>query len=173
LNVVNPEPKEVGTSGPVELGRGESSAEIALAQEPEQELSRLAEPNVAPSRVALVVEGIKIDEAAPPYEVYLNLDDAGEGGHHDSPHFVGFLEFFGADHEHGEHAEHDQGATRAFDITSLVHQLQEDGTWDPAKARVSFVPARLFEDEESGELLPAAIEGEPKVQVGAVRIMSE
>ena len=35
------------------------------------------------------------------------------------------------------------------------------------------LPARLFEDQESGELLPAAIEGEPKVQVGAVRIMSE
>jgi hypothetical protein len=38
---------------------------------------------------------------------------------------------------------------------------------------VSFVPARLFEDDESGELLAAPIEGDPKVQVGTVRIVSE
>jgi hypothetical protein len=173
LNVVNPEPKEVGASGAVELGRGASSAEIPLAAEPAQELSLLAQPNTAPSRVALIVDGIRVEEAAPPYEVYLNLDDPGEGGEHDSPHFVGFLEFFGADHEHGEHAEHDHGVMRAFDITSLVHQLQEEGQWDPSRARVSFVPARLFEEEESGDLLPAEVEGEPKVQVGAVRIVSE
>jgi tyrosinase len=173
LNVVNPEPKEVGASGAVELGRGASSAEIPLAAEPAEELGLLAEPNTAPSRVALIVDDIRVEEAAPPYEVYLNVDDPGEGGEHDSPHFVGFLEFFGADHEHGEHAEHDHGAKRAFDITSLVHQLQEEGEWDPSRARVSFVPARLFEEEETGELLPAEVEGEPKVQVGAVRIVSE
>jgi hypothetical protein len=175
LNVVNPEPQELGVSGPVELGRGSSSTEIALAEGPTKELSLLAEPNTAPSRVALVVEGIRIEESAPPYEVYLNMDDPGDGGHHDSPHFVGFLDFFGADHEHGENDEQAEtsGATRAFDITSLVHQLQEEGQWDPAQARVSFVPARLFEDEESGELLAAEVEGQPKVQVGAVRIVSE
>jgi Common central domain of tyrosinase len=174
LNVVSPEPQELGTSGPLTLGRGASSTEIELAAEPAQALTALAQPNTAPSTVALIVEGIKLAEAGPPtYEVYLNLDDPGEGGEHDSPHFVGFLEFFGADHEHGEHAEHDRGVTRAFDITSLVHQLQDAGTWDPARARVSFVPARLFEDEESGELLAAPIEGDPKVQVGAVRIVSE
>ena len=173
VNVVNPEPKEVGASEPVELGRGASSTEIPLAAEPAQELGLLAQPDTAPSRVALVVEGIQVEQAAQPYEVYLNVEDPGEGGEHDSPHFVGFLDFFGADHEHGEHAEHEGGATRAFDITSLVHQLQEEGAWDPARARVSFVPARLFEDEESGELLAAEVEGDPKVQVGTVRIVSE
>src|SRR5439155_7380667 len=174
LNVVSPEPQELGVSGPVELGRGAKSTEIELAQKPTEELAALATPNTAPSTVALLVEGIKLDEsAAPTYEVYLNMDDPGEGGEHDSPHFVGFLEFFGADHEGGEHAEHEGGATRAFDITSLVHQLQEEGTWDPARAKVSFVPAKLFEDEETGELLDAPIEGDPHVQVGAVRIVSE
>src|SRR3954470_19180810 len=174
LNVVSPEPQELGASGPLTLGRDASSTEIELAAEPAQALTALAQPNTAPSTVALIVEGIKLAEAGPPtYEVYLNLDDPGEGGEHDSPHFVGFLEFFGADHEHGEHAEHDRGVTRAFDITSLVHQLQDAGTWDPARARVSFVPARLFEDDESGELLAAPVEGDPRVQVGAVRIVSE
>jgi hypothetical protein len=176
LNVTTPEPQELGVSGPVELGRGASSTEIELAPEPTEKLGLLATPDQAPSNVALLVDGIEVGEpTAPTYEVYLNVDDVGEGGDHDSPHFVGFLEFFGADHEHGEHAEegHDHGVSRAFDITSLVHQLQESGDWDPARARVSFVPARLFEDAESGELLAPPIEGDPKVQVGAVRIVSE
>jgi hypothetical protein len=54
-----------------------------------------------------------------------------------------------------------------------VHELQQQGNWDPARAQVSFVPARAFEDAETGELLSAAVAGEPGVQVTAVRILAE
>jgi hypothetical protein len=36
------------------------------------------------------------------------------------------LEFFGADREH---AEHEEGAKRVFNITTLVHELQQEGQW--------------------------------------------
>lgn len=144
------EPEELGTSGPVELGTGVTSTQIELAPEPANDLELLATPNTAPSSVALLVADITLDDpGAPIYEVYLNIPDIGDGGHHDSPHFVGFLEFFGADHDHGEHEGHGGGTKRAFDITSLVHQLQQQGPWDPAHVEVSFVPAHLFEDEET------------------------
>jgi Common central domain of tyrosinase/Polyphenol oxidase middle domain len=174
LTMASANPEELGASEPVTLGAGATSTDIELAEGPGARLESLAVPETSPSTVALVIEGITLrDPAAPTYEVYLNMPDVGEGGHHHSPHFVGFLEFFGADHEHGDHAEHSEGAKRVFNITSLVHQLREQGLWDAARAQVSFVPARVFEDAETAELLPAAVPGEPGVDVAAVRIVSE
>jgi hypothetical protein len=174
MTVSSANPDELGRSEPVTLGAGETSTSIELAERPGVDLELLAVPETSPSTVALVVEGIELEDlAAPTYEVYLNMTEVGEGGHHDSPHFVGFLEFFGADHELGEHTEHAAGAKRVFNITSLVQQLQQEGQWDPERAYVSFVPARVFEDAETGELLPAPVSGEPGVHVGAVRILAE
>ncbi len=59
------------------------------------------------------------------------------------------------------------------DITTLVHELQQEGQWDAGRARVSFVPARVFEDAETGELLPAPAAAEEGVHVEAVRIVAE
>ena len=56
---------------------------------------------------------------------------------------------------------------------ALAHELREQGLWDPARAQVSFVPARVFEDPVTAELLPAAVAGEPGVEVAAVRIVAE
>jgi hypothetical protein len=124
--------------------------------------------------VALIVDDITIaDPQTPTYEVYLNMPRVGSGGHHDSPHFVGFLEFFGVGHAHGGDKKGTHGARRVFDITSLVHQLQEEGNWDPDKAKVSFVPARVFEDAKTGEPLAAPVKGTPEVHVGAIRIVAE
>jgi Common central domain of tyrosinase/Polyphenol oxidase middle domain len=174
ITVLGANPEELGTSGSVTLGAGATSITIELAERAGVDLDSLAAPAASPSTVALVVEGIELeDPAAPTYEVYLNMTDVGAGGHHDSPHFVGFLEFFGADHEHVEHAEHAKGAKRVFNITGLVHQLRQEGEWDPARAQVSFVPARVFEDAGTGELLPAPDAGEAGVHIGAVRILAE
>ncbi len=167
-------PEELGASGPLELGAGVTSANIDLAPAAQEHVRALAVPETSPSTAALIVEGIALDDpATPTYEVYLNMSDVGAGGQHGSSHFVGFLEFFGIDHEHGEQADHTGGAKRVFDITSLVYQLQQQGAWDPARARVSFVPARVFEDAETGELLPPPIDGEPGVHIGDVRIVVE
>ena len=177
IAVTTPEPKELGVSQAVQLGAEATTTAIPLKEEPDANLELLAVPETAPTTVALILDDIEIDDPqTPTYEVYLNMPDVGEGGHHDSPHFVGFLEFFGVGHAHGEEgedAEAAHGASRAFDITSLVHQLQQEGVWDPARVQVSFVPARVFEDAETGELLPAELKVTPSVHVGAVRIVAE
>jgi tyrosinase len=173
ITVTAPEPQELGASGAVKLGAGTTSTSIPLAKKPDADLEMLAVPQTSPTTVALIIEGIQIaDPQTPTYEVYLNMPRVGDGGHHDSPHFVGFLEFFGVGHNHGG-GEAGAGATRAFNITTLVHQLQQEGTWDPDKAKVSFVPAKVFEDAETGEPLPAPVEGTPEVKVSAIRIVAE
>jgi tyrosinase len=164
-------PEEIGTSAPLELGTGVTAARIPLAEMPEANLALLAAPDTSPSRVAMVVDEITLDDPeAPIYEIYLNMPDVGGGGHHDSPNFVGFLEFFGVGHGHGGHSE---GAKRVFDITSVVHMLQQSGEWDPAHVDVSFVPARTLEDPETNSLMPAPVVGSPTVHVGAIRIVVE
>jgi tyrosinase len=180
ITVVAPEPEELGASGPITLGAGAASATIDLARAPANDLAMLAVPDRSPSTVALVVDGIELEGEGPPaptYEVYLGGDDTETGADHDSPHFVGFLEFFGLDHAHihdeGDEHAHAGGHRRVFDITTLVHELQQRGLWDPARAKVSFVPARLYEDPISGEALPAHVEGDPHVRVGSVRIVVE
>ncbi len=171
---VSPEPKELGASGPVKLGAGPTSASVELDVDQDSDIQRLAALDVAPSTVALVMEDIELDDpAAPMYEVYLNLPGSPDkDGRHDSPHFVGFLEFFGADHEHGEHAEH-AGAKRMFDITSIVHRLQQEGSWDPKRAEVSLTPARVVEDAETGEPRTAPLARDPNVTIGSIRFVTE
>jgi hypothetical protein len=169
------EPQELGASGPVQLGAGATTESIALDQDKSAGLERLAVPETGPRSVALVLEDIEPqDPATPSYEVYLNVPEQIESGHHDSRHFVGFLEFFGADHSHGEGEGHGHGLKRVFDITSLVHQLEQKGVWDPAKVEVSFVPASVLEDARTGEPLPPPeMDQPPSVKVGSVRVVSE
>jgi tyrosinase-like protein len=166
------DPRELGASGSIELGTGATTATIELAEEPASDLSLLAAPDTGPRSVALVLEDIRPDDLdAPSYEVYLNSPEVDDGGHHDSPHFVGFLEFFGAGHSHGEHGG--GGLKRVFDITTLVYQLERRGVWDPDRAQVTFVPARVLEDPESGELLQARVSDDPAVKLGNMRIVVE
>jgi tyrosinase len=167
------EPKEVGASGPIQIGAGATTATIELKQAESADLKRLALPDEGPRSVALVLEDVRPeDPGTPSFEVYMNIADVGEGGQHDSPHFVGFLEFFGADHAHGEHGE--GGLTRVFDITSIVHQLEEAGSWDPARVQLTFTPARVLEDPQTGRLLaPPTTDKEPAVSVGSMKIVSE
>ena len=176
-------PEELGASSkPIELGAEATTESIELAQTPGADFKLLESTDSGPRSVALVLEDIQTDDpGTPAYEVYLNVPDKVEGGQHDSQHFVGILEFFGADHAHtegeegDEHAEHSHGAlSRVLDITSVVHQLEQEGAWDPAKVQVSFVPAKVFEDAESGELLDAPTgDKPPSVTVGKVRVVSE
>jgi tyrosinase len=168
------EPEELGASGPVQLGVEAASTPIDLSQGPALEAGLLASPDSGPSAVTLLVDDIAVtDPQTPPYEVYLNVPDVTDGGEHDSPHFVGFLEFFGATHSHG--GEEAGGARRAFDITTLVHKLEQEGRWDPRRVEVTFVPARGLRRVDTGELVrPAAFDsGAPSVKVGTVRILAE
>lgn len=168
-------PQELGASGPIQLGARATTESIELAPDKAAGLERLAVPETGPRSVALVMEDIEPeDPATPSYEVYLNVPEAVESGHHDSRHFVGFLEFFGADHSHGDGEGHGHGLKRVFDITSLVYQLEQKGVWDPAKVQVSFVPASVLEDPTTGRALPPPeMDKAPSVKVGSVRVVSE
>jgi hypothetical protein len=167
------EPRELGASGPVQLGTSAATAAIELADVPEADLRLLAVPETGPRSVALVLEDIQLgDPDAASYEVYLDLPDVAEGGHHESAHFVGFLEFFGAGHEHGDH-DAGEGLKRVFDITTLVLDLESRGIWEPQLAQVTFVPARVLEDPETGKLLPAPVRADPDVKIGNTRIVVE
>ena len=122
------------------------------------------------------MEDIELDDpAAPMYEVYLNLPGSPDtDGSHDSPHFVGFLEFFGADHEHGEHAERsmrEPSACSTSRASCTVSNRRAGGIRrGPSEPDA---PARVVEDAETGELLPPPIDGEPGVHIGDVRIVVE
>ena len=101
------------------------------------------------------------------------MSDVGAGGQHGSSHFVGFLEFFGIDHEHGEQADHTGGAKRVFDITSLVYQLQQQGAWDPAQGASQLRPGARLRGRGDRRASPPPIDGEPGVHIGDVRIVVE
>jgi hypothetical protein len=166
------EPRELGASGPVQLGTSATTTAIELADVPDADLTLLAAPETGPRSVALVLEDIELgDPDAASYEVYLNLPDLSEGGRHESPHFVGFLEFFGADHADGE--DGGEGLKRVFDITTLVHDLERRGVWEPQRAQVTFVPARVLEDPDTGEALPAPMAADPEVRIGSTKIVVE
>jgi Common central domain of tyrosinase/Polyphenol oxidase middle domain len=174
------EPRDLGESGPVRLGASATAATIQMASAPQADLRLLATPGIGPRSVALVLEDIQLaDPDTASYEVYLNLPELTEGGQHQDPHFVGFLEFFGADHAHTDHdgrsaGDHgDEGLRRVFDITSVVSDLDRRGIWDPQRASVTFVPARVLEDPESGELLPPPVRADPDVRIGRTRIVIE
>jgi tyrosinase len=167
-------PQELGASGPLRLGDGATTESIRLDADKSAGLERLAVPETGPRSVALVMEDIEPkDPATPSYEVYVNVPEKIESGHHDSRHFVGFLEFFGADHSHGDAEGHGHGLKRVFDITSLVQQLEQKGVWDPAKLEVSFVPASVLEDPTTGRALPPPEMKDASVKVGSVRVVSE
>ena len=176
--------RALGKSGPVTLTNSPGSVAVKL-DDPEP-VSLLSLEPTKPRNVSLVVEGIKIgDEIPAPYEVYLNLpdDDDDEEAHHDSPHFVGFLDFFGLDHEHGgdegdgegeEH--HDAGGTRIFDVTTLMHdQSDEGGRFDADTVSVSFLPGKTLGSAETGEPIQAEHSQKTphEVTIGSVRFVSE
>lgn len=60
-----------------------------------------------------------------------------------------------------------------FDITSIVHRLQQEGSWDPKRAEVSLTPARVVEDVETGEPRTAPLERDPGVTIGSIRFVTE
>lgn len=139
-----------------------ASGPLTLASEPARVSVPLSGSAEGGKSVGLVVDGIDPLEGGSvnPYEVYVNLPSAGEATQ-ESPHFVGFLDFYGA--------AQTPGASRAFDITSAVQQLTRTGGWDPATAEVTFMPGRVLESGAGEATVP---EGAPDipVRIGQVRL---
>lgn len=132
-----------------------ASGPLTLASEPARVAVPLSGSAEGGKSVGLVVDGIDPLEGGSinPWEVYVNLPDASEATQ-ESPHFVGFLDFYGANET--------PGASRAFDITSTVRRLAGGGGWDPATAEVTFLPGRVLETGAGEAKVP---EGAPEIPV--------
>jgi hypothetical protein len=180
---VGGEAVELTPPKPVELGAAASTVSLELKEEARPQVERLrrglaTEPS-EPAAVYLTLQDVEAErDPGIVYGVYLNKPDADPPHDEDSPHFVGYLSFFGLGHEHGEEGEHDEaGPSFVFDVTTLIPQLEDAGGWDPSKAEVTFVPAGLEppEEEAGPPIKPVEPDDEsvPTVRVGRVSIQSE
>lgn len=95
-----------------------------------------------PRRVFLNIEKLVSDAPAPSYDVYLNVPEGQDP--RDNPQlFVGRLPMFGLVESTKKGATGGGGGLNyALDITHLYAHVSQLPGWDPAKLRVSFVPAR-------------------------------
>jgi tyrosinase len=143
-------PELVGaTEDKVELSGGDASVEFPVGAPTGPALAATEGPGGIPSRVYLNVEDVEGDaNPGASYGVYLN-------GEH-----VGNVSFFGIELAQNVESDHTggRGLRFAFDITSLVERLTEEGHWDPQQVRVTFSPLR------------GAQEGAPPVRIGRVGI---
>jgi hypothetical protein len=89
------------------------------------------------------------------YAVYLNVPTGAEPVP-DDPGYVGMLNFFSL---HGEHSDHDGGASIAFPATDILKALQQQGR-DPTQPTVTLVP--------DGNYIAAA---EPRI--GSISLVSQ
>ena len=114
-----------------------------------------------PSRVYLNVEEVEGEQSpGASYAVYLNLPDDTDADTDPEAYHVGNVSFFGIELAQDVDNDHTggRGLRFAFDITTLVERLTEEGSWDPQQVRVTFTPLRPTEGEA------------PPVRIGRVGI---
>jgi hypothetical protein len=166
---------ELGSQTDVVVGSTPSTVDMDLTPDAKDTVDSLAEqpPYEAPA-VYLLVEDMAVSRhPGIVYSLYLNRPDADEQTGHYNEHFAGFLSFFGVaigdangGHDHGPPA-------RKYDITGIVRQQQEIGTWDPQKATLTFVPTAL-EPADGYDGAPesyASGADEANVRLGRVRLV--
>ena len=116
-----------------------------------------------PSRVYLNVEDVEGEEnPGASYALYLNLPDDDDPDTDPETHHVGNVSFFGIELAQNVESDHTggRGLRFAFDITTLVERLSEEGKWDPQQVRVTFSPLRA----------PSGGDAAPTVRIGRVGI---
>jgi tyrosinase len=143
-------PQQAAAAGPLQLGHEPVSTTVAVHEQAQSAVARLAELDEAPEspHVLLHLEGVVAEGPPGNYEIYLNYPDADRETAGSVPHYVGLLAGFGADHHHdhgdgedgGGHEGH-EGASASYDITAIVAYLQAHGGWNESEATVTFVPA--------------------------------
>lgn len=170
---VNP-PELVGaTETSVKLAGGEQKVTIKAGR-PTGPLARRGASR--PERVYLRFEGITGEQPGITYGVYLNLpeDDAVEVDPED--YYVGQLPFFGVDRAGDVETDRPggHGLKYSFDVTHLVEELDEEGTWDPAELTITLSPVHSVGDavrrRRSGDG-PDPLDAEtPPVDIGRVAL---
>jgi tyrosinase len=123
----------------ISLGRGRSSARIAIAP---RARSVLASVGDEAKRVFLNIENITGKGPPGTYKVYVNLPE-GEEPDDRSDHLVGTVALFGLSEQSAGDSEHGgSGLTFVLEITALVQRLQDEGSWNESDVDVDFVPLR-------------------------------
>lgn len=154
-------PEMVGaTDRAFELADGTTHTEFsAVAPTGPTAAARPGVPLAGANRVFLNIENLTSTKRVSAYDVYLNVPAGKDPSDHED-RFVGRLPMFGlveASRAKGTHSG--SGLHYVLDVTEAVKTLAAEPGWDPARLRVSFVPARA---------VPGA-----KVSVGRVSLYVE
>jgi tyrosinase len=150
-------------SGPVPLGAKAVTVPLATHNLPELGGAQKATnfsvqlSNALETRqLYVVLNNVQVrQEPGVTYAVYLNVPTGAEPVP-DDPGYVGMLNFFSL---HGEHSDHDGGASIAFPATDILKALQQQGR-DPTQPTVTLVP--------DGNYIAAA---EPRI--GSISLVSQ
>lgn len=160
--VPTPEPEIVGaTEEPVRLVG--ASAHVRLAVDARARSQALLDAE--PQQIVLDIENIDADEnPGTVYGIYVNLPD--DPSPEDlAAHHAGNVSFFGIERtRESRRDEPAHGMQVAIDITGLVAQLGERGSWSDDELRVTFRPIELEVTEEAAE--PEALRAELHRAVG-------
>lgn len=93
-------------------------------------------------KISVKITGIEFKERPVfTYGVYINLDEGENNQERSMQHYVGTINFFGADHAHGQGEATDKHKFDAIlDVTGTIANLRSSGNWDPAKVSVTLRP---------------------------------
>ena len=152
VSLTSDEPTEVALSEPEKLGLGEADFP-------------------GPQKVFLRLEGITGTAAAPSYEVYVNLPEGSPAAAHPELR-AGTMATFGITEASRRDEENDgTGLTKVFDITAVRDVLADQGRWQPARIRLSFVPV-VPRPSHTDQLEAAAAAIEPRpADIRAARVV--
>jgi tyrosinase len=144
----NPAEMVGATSAAIELGAGRTDVRMDVVQPTGPAAARVG---VAPQEMYINIENITGVEPNT-YEVYVNVP-AGDDPRSHPELYAGLLPMFGlAEASRGDNNRPADGLHYALDIGPIAQRLQDQGRWNPAELRVSFVP----EPEPEGGAAPAA-----------------
>jgi tyrosinase len=147
----NPAEMVGATSAPIELGGGRTDVRMDVVQPTGPAAARARAADAPPPEMYLNIENVTGVEPNT-YEVYVNVP-AGDDPRAHPELYAGLLPMFGlAEASRGDANRPADGLHYALDIGPIARRLQNEGRWNPAELRVSFVP----EPEAEGD--PTAID---------------
>ncbi len=133
-------PEMVGaTAQPLTLGAEAGETELPIS-EPAGPIARTLAAEPSSVHVYLNVENVTSESPAMNYDVYLNVPE--DGDPQARPDLLaGVLAPFGSERATDPEDPHaGEGLHFTFDVTQIVAEQRANGEWNPAKARVAFVP---------------------------------
>ncbi|HEX5724552.1 MAG TPA: tyrosinase family protein, partial [Longimicrobiaceae bacterium] len=162
-----PDPPPLAVQEAVVLGAAPVELTLKLSPEAQRTLADFPTGAGKGNRLALLLEGIRLQ--SPPavyYEVYLNLPAGAGDPEYTSPHYAGNLSFFGPSPQ-GPHGK--MPLTRSIGLLTTFARLRAVQQWRDDAVRVTFVPRAFVEGEDPAKLLG----GQVQATVGSVTLRIE